>query len=366
MKAVPPENEEQRLAALHDYRILDTPREQDFDDIVHLASEICDAPIAVINFVDRTRQWFKAEKGLGVSETPLDVSICAHAILQPDLFVVPDTLKDARFAGNPLVTGEPHLRFYAGALLESADRFPIGTLCVLDYQPRYLTPSQEHTLRVLARQVMSQIELRRSLASASMLLDEIDHRVKNSLHLVSSLLMVQARSVESGDVRTHLNAAAERVGVIARLHDHLRHDVTSEAVDTAGFLAKTIDSLRPSVPEKVTLTLEACDLSLEFQRVSSIGLLVNELVTNALKHAFPDGRGGNIWVRLAMEDGHAILDVSDDGVAMAELEAGDGKHAGLGMRLGTGLAKALEGDLEVQPREKGKTFAVRFPLPARG
>jgi len=112
--------ENQRLAALHRYEILDTPREQEFDDIVAVVSAICETPISVINLIDEGRQWFKAEVGLGVRETPLPASICAHAILQRGLFVVPDTLEDVRFADNPLVTGDPGLRFYAGALLETS------------------------------------------------------------------------------------------------------------------------------------------------------------------------------------------------------------------------------------------------------
>ena len=114
-----PWDEAKRLAALRSYGILDTPLEQGFDDVVRIAAYVCNAPISVINLIDDDRQWFKAEIGLGVRETPLDVSICAHAILQPGLFVVPDTTKDPRFASNPLVTGEPNLRFYAGALLET-------------------------------------------------------------------------------------------------------------------------------------------------------------------------------------------------------------------------------------------------------
>ncbi len=164
MRACRPPNEEERLAALHRYDILDTPMEEAFDDITRLAARICEAPIAVINLVDRDRQFFKSEIGLGVRETPLDVSLCAHAILQPGLFIVPDTHKDERFAGNPLVTGAPYLRFYAGALLETPDGHALGTLCVLDYTPRDLSGGQKDALAALARQVMTQMELRRLYA----------------------------------------------------------------------------------------------------------------------------------------------------------------------------------------------------------
>jgi PAS domain S-box-containing protein len=158
-----PLNEAARLAALASFDILDSPREQDFDDLVILASEICQTPIAVVNFIDRGRQWFKAEVGLGVRETPLDTSFCRQAILEEDFMLIPDATKDRRFAGNPLVTDVPHLRFYAGALLKTEEGHAIGTMCVLDYKVRALTERQTDAMRRLARQVMAQLNLRRVL-----------------------------------------------------------------------------------------------------------------------------------------------------------------------------------------------------------
>jgi PAS domain S-box-containing protein len=163
MVASNPPDETARLRALDRYRVLDTPREQDFDDIAELASEICGTPIAVVNLVGDGRQFFKAEVGLGVRETPLESSFCRQALLQADFLYVPDATKDPRFACNPLVTGEPGLRFYAGALLKTAEGHPIGTVCVLDLQPRDLTEQQQRALRRLARQAMAQLELRRAL-----------------------------------------------------------------------------------------------------------------------------------------------------------------------------------------------------------
>lgn len=167
------EYETQRLQALAGYRILDTPRDAAFDDIVEVASLICEAPIALISFVDRDRQWFKSEKGLGVCETSIGSSICAHAIRQRGLFIVPDTTRDARFVNNPLVTGEPYLRFYAGALLESREGYPLGTLCVLDYRPRELTDRQCFALQALANQVMAHMELMQAHREQAALIDEL-------------------------------------------------------------------------------------------------------------------------------------------------------------------------------------------------
>lgn len=156
--------EARRARALHGYDILDTPREAEFDDLARIAAEVCGTPIAVVNLVDTHRQFFKAEVGLGVRETPLETSFCGHAILSEDLMVVPDATKDPRFACNPLVTDEPGIRFYAGALLKTHDGLPIGTMCVLDYVPRNLDEAQLRTLSLLARQAMTQLEYRRAMA----------------------------------------------------------------------------------------------------------------------------------------------------------------------------------------------------------
>ena len=161
-----PFSESRRSAALHSYHVLDTEREEEFDVLAQMASEICGTPIAVVNFVDTKRQFFKAEVGLGVRETPLETSFCGHAILEQDVMVVPDATKDPRFESNPLITGDPGLRFYAGALVKTQDGLPIGTVCVLDYAPRQLEEHQVQMLRLLARQASTQLELRRALANA--------------------------------------------------------------------------------------------------------------------------------------------------------------------------------------------------------
>jgi PAS domain S-box-containing protein len=141
--------------------VLDTPAEPALDELAALAAHACEAPIALISLVDERRQWSKASVGLPAGETPRDLSFCAHAILQPDLFIVPDAATDERFAGNPLVTGDPQVRFYAGAPLVSADHHALGTLCVMDRVARTLRPWQREALRMLGRQVMAQLEQRR-------------------------------------------------------------------------------------------------------------------------------------------------------------------------------------------------------------
>ncbi len=161
MSAPPLGQEKTRLKVLWQYEVLDTVPEEVFDDLTELAARICEAPIALISLVDETRQWFKSKVGTTVNETSRDVSFCAHAIRQSELFIVPDATKDERFANNPLVRSDPKIRFYAGAPLITPDGYALGTLCVIDKVPRELRPDQKQALTILARHVVSQLELRR-------------------------------------------------------------------------------------------------------------------------------------------------------------------------------------------------------------
>ena len=167
MLVAPPHPQEaERLAALEAHDILDTLPEQGFDDLTRLASYICGTPIALVSLVDAERQWFKSRVGLEAAETHRDLAFCAHAILDEGLMVVPDAEQDERFHDNPLVTGEPHVRFYAGTPLKTAEGHSLGTLCVIDHVPRRLTPEQQEALGALGRQVEAQLRLRLRLREA--------------------------------------------------------------------------------------------------------------------------------------------------------------------------------------------------------
>ena len=156
-----PKSEKKRLEVLWQYDVLDTVPESIFDDLTNLAALICEAPIAMLTLVDEKRQWFKSKIGISAKETHRDLSFCAHAVLQNKIFIVPDAANDTRFAGNALVTGDPKIRFYAGAPLITPDGHALGTLCVIDKVPRTLRPDQKRALEILSSHVMTQLELRR-------------------------------------------------------------------------------------------------------------------------------------------------------------------------------------------------------------
>ena len=372
MKAALHSAEEYRLAALRQYDILDTPRETDFDEVVEVASAICRAPISVINLIDHGRQWFKAEVGLGVRETPIDSSICAHAILQRGLFIVPDTKLDPRFADNPLVTGDPHLRFYAGALLETPEGFPLGTVCVLDYKPRELDETQKAFLQLMANQVMKLLELRRINAAEhtarlraeqlvrenATLIREGDHRVMNSLQLVQSVLSLQSRNAVDPDTKAQLDMAGNRVLAIATVHKQLHLTGSLEEIDFDAFLHRLIESLKITAPPQITdIKVTAEKSRLRSDLASGMGMLVAELVTNSFKHAYADGQPGVVAVEYRLTSNGWSLTVSDQGRG---LPAGFdiGRSKGVGMQVVKAFVRRLNSKLEVSSRPGHTMFQI--------
>ncbi|MCK0168941.1 histidine kinase [Jannaschia sp. S6380] len=348
----------ERLRALRAYEILDTPRESDFDDIVALTSEICEAPISVVNLIDAERQWFKAEVGLGVRETPLATSLCSHVILEQDFTEIPDTLADPRMADNELCLAPPGegLRFYAGALLRAPENgLPLGTLCVLDVRPRTLTPLQRNAIQVLARQVMTQLELRRALARAQHLRQEADHRVKNSLQSISALTRIQGMRADP-ETKAALAAVNNRIDAVATVHAMLDDRNENGRIDLGDFLERLVALLAEIAPAGVTIRTEMAPVTVSSAEAVAVGTMVNELAANAFKHAFGDG-GGTVTVVCAREDDHVRITCADDG--QGRTQGGDGPG------LGTSILRMVELQLDAQLTYDNSTAGTRVTLSFR-
>ncbi|GAB3385424.1 putative bifunctional diguanylate cyclase/phosphodiesterase [Massilia agri] len=222
-----PLDEAQRLAALHATNLLGSGSEESFDRITRTAARLLDVPIALVSLIDRDRQWFKSRTGMVASETPRDISFCGHAILADEPLVVPDASRDARFEDNPLVTGSPHLRFYAGVQLYSIDRKKIGTLCVIDRRPREIGPAELDALRDLARTVEQLIYSRQLAMAAQSLSEELRaERASHGAHGAAAGTAGQLEWLVAHDVLTGLPNRQEMVRAIqasiARCREHGR------------------------------------------------------------------------------------------------------------------------------------------------
>ncbi len=218
-----PDNEDERLKALHEYSILETLPERDFDDITKIASEICQTPISLISLIDSDRQWFKSNRGIATRSTPRDYSFCAHAINSPNsILTVKDAREDERFANNPLVNGEPNVIFYAGVPLINGDGFSLGTLCVIDNKPRELTESQLDSLRALANQVVKLLGLKK----AAKQLEETQREIHSR-----NMELEKFAYVISHDIKSPLNSIIALAGILKQNQQEKNNGNRDEIID---------------------------------------------------------------------------------------------------------------------------------------
>jgi len=364
-----PENEQARIKALLQYEVLDTDAEAEYDGFVKLASYICQTPIALISLVDPTRQWFKAKVGCSAPETSRDIAFCAHAIHQSDMFVVPDTLTDPRFVDNPLVTGEPYIRFYAGAPLITPEGLAIGTLCAIDQVPRDLTDEQLTALRFLAWQVVTQLELRRQTKKLQQLVESknklfhiVSHDLRspfNGILAFSQTLVDEAETLSreeiQGFAQTVLTSAEQFMHLIDNLLQCTRFELgildyqpTTVALDTVVMNVLTL--LKGNAAQKKIVIVYQANPSAEVLADSTmLHSIVQNLVVNALKFTPVEGR---VTIQTEEQDTMIQVSVIDTGVGVSpeklaglfEVMAGRSTDGTAGEK-GTGLGLLLCKDL---------------------
>jgi signal transduction histidine kinase len=381
-------NETERLKALRSYGILDTAIEPSFDDITKIASYVCQTPMSIISLVDEGRQWFKSEIGLGVRQTPMDQSICAHAILEHSFLEVEDVTKDARFSHNPLVTGNPNLRFYAGALLRTPDGLPLGTVCVLDDKPRVLSPEQRDVLAALARQVMAQMEFRRALVLADRLQRNISrlmavagHDLKQPLQvMVMAIDRIRNKLTDEKD-RQRLGYAIEAGMRMAEELDRLAEtSVLGAGLGAPSLQAFALQDVFDSIRVNWRLHAEAKGLELtvlpsKARIVSDPGMLraiLGNLVGNAIKYT----ERGRVLVGSRKRHNAISLEVLDTGSGIPAEQLSsifDAFHQinpaseglGLGLSIVRRTAEALGHPIALKSDlARGSHFTIEVPLAA--
>lgn len=353
-----PSDEAKRMAAVRRYDILDTPPDGAFDRITALAARRFGVPIAIVSIVDEDRIWFKSHHGLTVEQIDREPGLCASAILGTDPYLLPDASIDPRSLANPLVAGDFGLRFYAGVPLTTSDGYNLGTLCVIDKEPRPIDETQIEDLADLASVVMDQIEMqlaaRRAVGQAHLMAKEIDHRVMNSLQFVSGILSMQSRLPARDGGSAQLQLAANRVAAVAQVHRHFARDASDEA-SCIDFLRRLCADLSAILDRPVTVAGDEGNVPTIW--IQPIGLLVNELVTNAAKHG-----AGPIDVTYTVAHGAHRLVVCDQGPGLPPDFDPAADRKSLGMRIIGSLVKQLSGTLTAGPRPggKGACFTVNF------
>lgn len=362
-------DESLRMNVVRRYAILDSPPDGAFDRVTAIAARLLGTPIAIVSIVDTDRIWFKSHHGLDVNQISRNPGLCASAILQNGPWLVTDARHDPRTLSNPLVAGEFGLQFYLGVPLHTHDGFNLGTLCVLDTQPRTVTQDQIDTLADLASVVMDQLELRlsamRSIAEkeaalnhSHLMAEEIDHRVMNSLHLIVSMLSIQSAQLGNSEAAKEISRAAAKIFAVANVHQHINVCKAATTLDSADYLVQLCAGLSAMLGcrDQVAISVEAVPLALASEQLSRLGLIVNELVTNALKYG-----ATKVDVQLAPYEHQYCLTVSDNGKGLPA-DFGVDKMSGLGMKVITSLVKNLGGSLSHQPNANigGTAFQIIF------
>ena len=388
-----PEDEPARLRALLDYEVLDSEDERAFDELTELASAICGTEISLISLVDKERQWFKSRVGLDARETHRDLAFCAHAILDDAVFEVPNASEDKRFHDNPLVTGAPDIRFYAGAPLHSRSGHRIGTLCVIDSKPKQLDDDQRRALEILSHQVVSQLEIRLQKRRLERVHQErekfwamLAHDIRspfNGILGLSRILKDSANALTAGQIQTLASELLTTGLDTYQLIDEIlqwsqnrmgRAECNLQPVLLHEAFEQGTTVLRETLTQKQIHLHNGIDpthcVMADFTLLKSV---IRNLLANAIKYSTS---GQTIRLLSSRTDGHITLRVEDEGEGVSEsvrealfksrVNSQMGTEGELGHGLGLGLASEFvqmqNGEMWLdESYDQGAAIEVRLP-----
>lgn len=385
--AIDPKNEEERLSVLNSYEILDTLPEEEYDAIATIASSICNTPIALISLVDKDRQWFKSKHGLDANQTPRDVAFCAHSILNPDeLFIVNDATKDERFFDNPITTGKPNVIFYAGAPIVTSEGQAIGTLCVIDDKPKELNETQKSTLKILAKQVVSLLDLRKrnnELTKVNTKVTKLNeqlnnfayrltHDLKSPISGVNFLLDVLKEDhidlFKNTEAEDYVNLISNRMVYMGTLIDEILEytKVNTENIVYHEFNLKMIlDSIVKNIDfeNKILLNSDKLDVNLISSKIGFVQIFQN-LISNSRKYS--DEENVELEVEFNNDNQFYYFIYRDNGPGIEEqywekvfnmfetLDNENNENTGIGLATVKSIIKRLGGKIYIKNRVDGK------------
>lgn len=389
-----PTNENERLKKLQSYEVLDTYAENEYDDLTKIASEICQTPVCLISLIDKERQWFKSKQGLDATETPRDLAFCAHAIHQTKPFIVEDARQDERFSDNPLVTDAPNVIFYAGTPLLTPEGYALGTLCVIDHQPRKLSSSQIETLEALGRQVVALLELRlknKQLSQAikikSQILSSTTHEIRTPLNGMLGLTNLLIESERDQEKLTDLNqikyCGESLLQLLNDLLDLSKIEQDKILIEKEG--VAVFEEVQ-SILNIISSTPEANQLSFHLEKEESFPAVIKtdghrlkqilfNLIGNAVKFTPEQGK---VSVRLSFDKTKKEIQIaiSDTGIGISEdrqeqifeefIQESSGIQrnyggTGLGLPISRKLARLLGGNITlISKKGEGSTFTLHL------
>jgi len=392
-----PENEEERLSALHSYNIMDSLPERDYDNLTKIASEICQTRVAMITFMDRERQWFKSKTGVELTENQRDFTFCAHGMLDPQKpLVVNNPTEDPRFMGNPLVTGPHNVRFYAGVQLVDKNGFPLGSICVLDIEEKEISESQLATLKILGDQVVRLLELRKTITDLEnnqqdllrtnrhlkdydyVISHDLKAPLRNMKHLAEAVKDSYSEQLDDKGkkylqlMNDTAKDAISYVNGILSYSQAIQIDTINEAVDLQKLVTQIIEEeqtfnhLSISVPDQLPVV---------FGSKAVFRQIFSNLINNAIK--YHDKETGWIKILYFADENHHNFQVVDNGQGIPEEKLGsvfalffmvdkegtkNSKSSGVGLSIVKNLITEMKGKILVKSTlGEGTTFKFFIP-----